>query len=163
MLKLRLYTAQDAAAVLSWCPDEGTYYRWSAGAFGDYPATAEQMNAAVRKNVPFLVTEDDEPVGFFCLREIKEPQDGVRFAFVILSPEKRGRGMGKEMIRLGLAYAKEHGKSYAQLAVFADNDAARYCYRAAGFREVPGQMEVYTVCGEEKDCYRMENFGFDLS
>ena len=43
--------------------------------------------------------------------------------------------MGKEMLRLGIRYVKEHlSASRIDLGVFENNEAARRCYEAVGFK-----------------------------
>ena len=67
----------------------------------------------------------------------KEDDDSsVRFGFVIVDPDLRGSGNGKKMLKLGVAYAKEVlGASRVDLGVFENNEAARHCYEAVGFKE----------------------------
>ncbi len=48
----------------------------------------------------------------------------------------RGRGYGKEMLLLGIEYLKEHfDAKRIDLGVFENNDSARHCYEAVGFKE----------------------------
>ena len=81
----------------------------------------------------------------------------MRFGFVIVDPEKRGRGYGKAMLRLGLQYAFEiYGAEKASLGVFENNPSAYFCYKAAGFTDVPMEKpETYQVLGEDWACREM--------
>ena len=45
MLNLRPYKKCDGKSVLSWIKDEVTFRRWSADRFGNYPITADELNA----------------------------------------------------------------------------------------------------------------------
>ena len=85
-------------------------------------------------------------------------EEAVRFGFVIVDPRKRGRGYGKEMLRLGLKYAFEiYGAKQASLGVFENNRAAERCYRAAGFRDTAGeQTTLYPILGENWKCLELE-------
>ena len=67
----------------------------------------------------------------------KEDDDtSVRFGFIILNPEYRGKGYGKKMLLQGIEYVKNNlTASRVDLGVFANNEKAKYCYQAAGFRE----------------------------
>jgi len=83
--------------------------------------------------------EDDEGniVGHFIIRYPQADDDSsVRFGFVIVKPELRGKGWGKEMLLHGVEYVREHlTASRIDLGVFENNDDARHCYEAVGFKE----------------------------
>ena len=56
--------------------------------------------------------------------------------FVMINPEHRGKGYGKEMLKLAVKYAFDITKADAvQLNVFPENTRAKRCYEAIGFRE----------------------------
>ena len=58
----------------------------------------------------------------------------MRFGFVIVDPVLRGKGYGKEMLLLGIAYVREHlPATRIDLGVFENNESARRCYEAVGF------------------------------
>ena len=141
-LRLRPYQLRDAEKIVTWCEGEEAFYKWSAGILGQYPLTAERFNKtmAARDNAghyfPFVVEENGSPVGFFILRQSGEEPQELRFGFVIVSPDVRGKGYGKKMLELGIRYALElyHAKKVS-LGVFANNPGAYHCYRALGFRE----------------------------
>lgn len=80
--------------------------------------------------------------------------DELRFGFVIVDSNKRGKGYGKQMLQLGLIYAKEiFGAKKVTLGVFRNNEPAYYCYKAVGFKDVESdEVEKYQVLGEEWDC-----------
>lgn len=72
------------------------------------------------------------------MRRPRESFEELRFGFVIVNPEKRGQGYGKNMLKLGLKYAKDiYGANKVSLGVFENNESAYYCYKATGFEEVP--------------------------
>ena len=156
MLRLRPYQDADASAILSWPMDERSFYRWTAGRLGEYPLSPENF-ARTGSLTRFTLLDENEAAGFFTLRNPGESPDVVRFGFVIVDPRKRGRGYGKEMLRLGLKYAFEiYGARKATLGVFENNPPAYYCYKAAGFRDAPAEeTEVYRVLGEEWACREM--------
>lgn len=106
MLRLRPYQDTDADTILTWPMDEKAFYQWTAGKLGEYPLTKErfsQLKALTR----FTLLDEKEVAGFFTLRNPQNTPEEVRFGFVIVDPRKRGRGYGKEMLRLGLKYAFE--------------------------------------------------------
>lgn len=94
----------------------------------------------------------------FELQHPRELELELRFGFVIVDPEKCGRGYGKNMLKLGLKYAKEiFGADKVSLGVFENNAPAYYCYKAIGFEDVPqNEIEKYTVMGEEWNCLELE-------
>ena len=143
-MQLRAYTKEDAKAICSWIRSEEELYRWSADQFNKFPLQAEDMEAyyaprtAEGNYCPLVMTDEQgKPVGHFIIRHPGHEDATVyRFGFIVVDPEIRGRGLGKQMLALGLAYAKERLQATrVTLGVFANNDRARYCYQAAGFRE----------------------------
>ena len=157
MLRLRPYNNKDASTILSWTKDEESFYKWTAGILGDYPITEEQFNA-VNNLMAFTAIEDNEVVGFFTMRMPSESFDELRFGFVIVDNEKRGKGYGKMMLSLGLKYAKEiFGAKKVSLGVFENNESAYYCYKSVGFKDITlDEIEKYNVLGEEWKCLELE-------
>ena len=153
MLRLRPYMESDAETILSWPMDERAFYRWTAGRLGEYPLTKERFSS-LSFLMRFTLLDEEEPAGFFTLRNPNDTPDEVRFGFVIVDPEKRGRGYGKEMLCLGLKYAFEiYRAKKASLGVFENNLPAYYCYKAAGFGDVTKEpQEAYRVLGEDWKC-----------
>ena len=155
MIRIRPYKDADEERVLSWCRDEETYYRWTAGVLGDYPITAEQFRATGAL-MRFTALDEKEPAGFFTVRNPKETQNELRFGFVIVDPDRRGRGIGGEMLRLGLEFAfRIYRAERVTLGVFEDNLPAVACYTSAGFR-LTGLSETYRVRGENRAAVEME-------
>lgn len=153
MLRIRPYRSADSDIILSWCQDEKAFYQWSAGVLGDYPITKKQFEF-VEKLMPFTAFDETGIIGFFTLRNPGESPDEVRFGFVIVSPEKRGKDYGKEMLRLGIKFAFEiYGARRVSLGVFENNLSAYYCYKAAGFQDIAlEKTETYHVLGEDWKC-----------
>ena len=130
MLKIRPYKPEDCQTILSWCGGERAFYQWTAGVLGDYPVTPKES-----------------------LRQPGESAEELRFGFVIVKPEMRGKGYGKAMLRLGIKYAFDHGANRVSLGVFENNLSAYHCYKSAGFEDVvPEKPETYNILGEEWKC-----------
>lgn len=153
MIGIRPYKVADADIILSWCKDEKAFYQWTAGVIGDYPVTRKEFRF-VETLMPFTAFDEEETVGFFTLRTPHESRDELRFGFVIVRPDKRGRGYGKAMLRLGMKFAFEiYGAKRVSLGVFENNLSAYYCYKAAGFKDVTiDETETYNIFGEEWKC-----------
>lgn len=121
-------------------------------------ATRGKASDSFGDKVKRIFLERTKIVGFFTMRRPRESFEELRFGFVIVDPEKCGRGYGKNMLKLGLKYAKEiFGADKVSLGVFENNAPAYYCYKAIGFEDVPqNEIEKYTVMGEEWNCLELE-------
>ena len=157
MLRLRPYKHEDAATILSWSKDERAYYRWCAGVIGEYPATEKEFEF-VDALMAFTAFDEDGTAGFFTFRNPGGDLDVLRIGFVIVDPARRGKGQGKEMLRLALKYAFEvYGAKKVTLGVFENNEAAYHCYKAAGFKDIVlDETETYSVIDEVWICREME-------
>ena len=141
---LRPYREEDAGIICSWLRTEEELYKWSADRYNKYPLLAEDIETNYSLQIstgrffPLSFTDnEDRLLGHFIIRYPKEEDDSsVRFGFVIVDPQHRGKGYGKEMLRLGVNYVKEKlTAERIDLGVFANNDCARHCYEAVGFKE----------------------------
>ena len=105
----------------------------------------------------FTALDEGKPTGFFTLRNPGDTANELRIGFIILDPEARGCGKGKEMLGLALKYAFEaYGAERVSLGVFENNEPAYHCYKAAGFKDVPlSEPETYRVLGEGWRCKEM--------
>ena len=153
MIRLRPYKATDADTILSWSRDEKAFFQWTAGILGNYPITQKEFSF-VESLLPFTALDETGIVGFFTLRNPNESMDELRFGFVIVHPDKRGRGYGKAMLCLGLKFVFEiYGAKRASLGVFENNLSAYHCYKAVGFNDVIlDTPETYRVLGETWTC-----------
>ena len=169
MLSLRHYKPCDAADIASWIRDEYAQRQWSADRFGSFPITAEDINDKYNKNngdcteednfYPFTaVDESGAAVGHLIMRYTDVERKVLRFGFVIVDDHKRGKGNGKEMLRLALRYAFDiYGADKVTLGVFENNPAAYHCYKAVGFRESSAKDALYYDCmGERWKCIELE-------
>lgn len=153
MLGIRPYKSSDANTVLSWIGNEKMFYQWSAGKFGNYPITQKEFSF-VESMMPFVAFDESGIVGFFTLRTPNATLDELRFGFIIVSPDVRGKGYGKAMLSLGLKFAFEiYGAKRVSLGVFENNPSAYHCYKSLGFEDVTLETpETYTIMGEEWKC-----------
>lgn len=162
MLRLRPYKPCDAEKILSWIGDECAFRKWSADRFDRYPLTARELNAHydsfALSDCFFQMTAEDEDgvVGHLILRHPDGNKRLVRFGFVIVDNTKRGKGYGKEMIRLALKFAFEIMKAEkVTIGVFDNNPAALHCYLSSGFHDT-GMREIYPILGENWNCIELE-------
>ena len=107
-MKLRAYETGDAAVIVSWIGDEFAFRQWSADRYDRYPITADDMNrhyaalADAERFFPMTAVDEDGVVGHLILRFTDAARTIIRLGFVIVDPAKRGRGYGREMLRLAL-------------------------------------------------------------
>ncbi|MBQ8246853.1 MAG: GNAT family N-acetyltransferase [Lachnospiraceae bacterium] len=153
MLRIRPYKSADAETILSWCWEERAFYQWTAGVMGEYPVTVKEFGF-VENLMAFTAFDENGIQGFFTMRNPRESLEELRLGFVIVDPDKRGKGYGKAMLELGLKYAFDiYGARKVSLGVFENNLPAYHCYKAVGFEDVVlDTVETYFVLGEEWKC-----------
>ena len=143
-MKLRAYRKEDAAVICTWIRTEEELYRWSADRFNKFPLFENDIEDNYQPQLEggrfFPITAIDENgivIGHFIIRYPKEEDDSsVRFGFVVIDPDIRGKGCGKEMLRLGIQYVRDNlNANRIDLGVFENNEGAKKCYEAVGFRE----------------------------
>lgn len=167
-LKLRPYKPSDAETIVSWIKDERALRKWSSDRYGVYPITAEDMNYKYLdcngdceepdNFYPLTLVDESGPVGHLILRYTDEAKSVIRFGFVIVDDSKRGRGYGKKMLQMAIRYAFDMLKAEKiTLGVFENNPSAYFCYKAAGFREIPMEKEfIFEILGEQWKCIELE-------
>ena len=164
MLRLRPYKNCDADIIASWIKNEYAFRQWCADRYDRYPISGADINAHYAGFAdadwfyPMTAFDETGVVGHLIMRFTDEEKRILRFGFVIVDVNRRGEGYGREMLSLALQYAVlflRAGK--VTLGVFENNPAAYYCYKAAGFQDVPTeQAEYYHVLGEDWKCLEME-------
>jgi RimJ/RimL family protein N-acetyltransferase len=139
---LRDFKKEDAQIIAGWLQSEEELYKWSADRFNKYPLSGVDINDNYTPQLgkgrfyPLTALDENERiVGHFIIRYPRDDDNSsVRFGFVIVDPSLRGQGYGKELLRLGIEYVKEHlSASRIDLGVFENNESARHCYEAVGF------------------------------
>lgn len=166
-MRLRPYKSCDAKHIISWCKDEETYIKWSGGRFGDYPISEDVIDSKYRNNngdcieednfYPMTAFNDDGIIGHLIMRYINGDNKILRFGWVIVDEEKRGKGYGKQMLLLSMKYAFEVLKvDKITIGVFDNNIPAYYCYKAVGFNEVGIDEEYYEINGQKCKVIELE-------
>ena len=141
-MRLRPYVhSRDFDKIKDWLADERAHAMWCANRMR-FPLEKTNFSDALNEmfdmhgDCPFVATEDDGTVvGFICCSVCYESNEAM-LAFVVVDPDQRGKGYGKEMVLLAAQYCFDIAKADAvQLNVFTANAAARKCYESAGFTE----------------------------
>ena len=158
MLKLRPYKPADAQMIISWCEDKDSFIKWTAGQYGKYPITPDDMNnkyAELNRLIsngffPMVAYDGDAPVGHIVIRYMDDSKKTVRLGFVIVDGKLRGKGYGKQLIRLALQYAHDTlGAAKVTIGVYDNNMPAYACYISSGFHvSETTQPQIHTFSGE---------------
>ena len=156
-MTLRPFNINDALTILNWCKDKHTFRLWSADRYKEYPAKPEEMMEQYEGDnmYPLTAVVGEAVIGHILLRYPTENKTLVRFGFVIVDDSKRGKGYGRQMLRLSIDYAQQElGAQKITLGVFCDNHSAVECYKSVGFR-ITGE-DAYTIDGEEWKGFEMK-------
>ena len=160
---LRKYEVQDSKIICSWIKDTKQLYQWSADRIGRFPLNGNELNEyygsmdGTESIIPLCALDGCTVVGHLFIRyPNKDDKTLVRFGFIILSPESRGKGIGKKMVELAIEYTKTVlYASKITLGVFTNNERARYCYEATGF-QATGKVITHMMPDCEWECIEME-------
>jgi GNAT superfamily N-acetyltransferase len=95
--------------------------------------------------VALWIAEDaGNVVGSAALRDLGD--GGVELKRMYLRPEARGRGLGKQLLGVALAWARSHGMSKVRLDTSERMIAAQHLYEAHGFQRVAGAAPRQGQC-----------------
>ena len=164
MLRLRPYKPSDAGHLMRWLLDERTVELWRADRFS-WPLTEEQLTAyyddftADTAAAAFTALDGEgKPAGHFSFRNIDWEENRAHMGFIIVDPESRGKGYGRQMVHLALQYARLClGLDFVTLGIYDCNEPARRCYEPEGFVRAERLGNRQTVLrGEEGNYYYME-------
>ena len=138
-------------------------FQWSADRIVKFPLQGNELNENyATRNVgtdffPLTAVDENENVvgHLFVLIPDVNVKTTVRFGFVIVSSEIRGKGYGKKMLELAIEYAKkELHATRITLGVFANNPKAQACYQNLGFS--PYTKRIVKILDADWECIDME-------
>ncbi len=150
MLRLRPYKKTDAKTIEKWIKDESVFRLWGGERFGNFPIDAEIINEKYYSDngdcieddnfFPMTAFDENGIVGHFIMRYTGGDNIILRFGWVIIDSSRRGGGLGKEMLKLGLRYAFDiYGARKVTIGVYENNTPAYKCYCSVGFRQISEQ------------------------
>jgi len=90
--------------------------------------------------LPLVAKADDNIIGYVCLWKIL---DEIQISNIAVSPERRRRGIGEEMMQRILKMAQEEDYRRISLDVRISNKAAINLYEKFGFREAGRRKNYY--------------------
>ncbi len=164
MITLRDYKESDAKTIVKWLEDEATFRMWAADRFPSFPLTESALNEKYitlngdcEKGCFFPLTAEleGEIIGSMILRFTDKAKRVIRCGFVVIDDTKRGKGYGKEMLRLAIQKAKEDfNVEKITIGVFEKNLSALNCYLALGFKKC-GES-TFNIQNENWKCIELE-------
>jgi putative acetyltransferase len=92
----------------------------------------------------WVALDRGEVVGSVALRELGD--GALELKRMYLRPDQRGRGLGKELLTVALAWARDRGARAVRLDTSERMVAAQRLYEAYGFRRVPGNAPRQGQC-----------------
>jgi ribosomal protein S18 acetylase RimI-like enzyme len=149
-VRLRRYRRRDRDAVLritresfaGVCLDHNIEQR-----FGTVQGTTwqERKAAGIESDLSrhpqdaFVAELHGEVVGFVCTRVYRATSTG-HIANLAVSPEHRGRGVGRALVEHALEHFRGQGLSFARIETLEQNQVGQHLYPAAGFEEIGRQV-----------------------
>ncbi|OKJ49597.1 hypothetical protein AMK27_36320 [Streptomyces sp. CB02009] len=138
-MELRLFTPEHAREVADWPLSAEESALWCGrreSPVAELTVIGWQRHSDVSA---FLLVEEEKPLAYGELW-FDEEESEVELARLIVAPEHRGRGMGRELARRLLAQAVGDGADSVFLRVHPDNDRALKCWLSAGFVPVESRL-----------------------
>jgi [ribosomal protein S18]-alanine N-acetyltransferase len=131
-ITVRDATLDDLKVVASWIRTGDECRLW-AGPVVSFPiepgALALEIGFAEADDL--ALADEAGTAGFGQL--VWRPGSRAHLARLIVRPDARGRRLGRELVRALVERATARGARLATLNVYAENEAARRLYEAAGF------------------------------
>jgi ribosomal protein S18 acetylase RimI-like enzyme len=124
-------------------PDWDSLVAVDAAAFEGFwrmSATGLRESAtATRRGAVLVAAEEEAPIGF----AIVGAEWGSGYLQrVAVSPAHRGQGIGTDLVRASLSWARRQGSRAMVLNVRQQSTAARRLYRRVGFVETPTHLQI---------------------
>lgn len=147
-MKLEPATKADIRGLMSWFPDQPSIGIWGGPNFRYpfTPRTFEQDTHWQELDSFCLVDSEGDMLGF---GQIYERCGRINLARLVVAPESRGKGFGKQLVRMLMDEGKKKFPlTEFSLFVYEHNRPADACYRSLGFekREWPSGEELIDNC-----------------
>jgi RimJ/RimL family protein N-acetyltransferase len=142
MLELRPARHEDSRLLLDWRNDPNV----RAASFSTQEISRESHDAWLARKLEdpdcalLIVEMDGNPLGYVRLDRLNRDEAEISIA---LAPEARGRGIGRDALRLATSSAaRSLGVKTVRARVRGANSASLTAFRAAGFSTAGGNEEV---------------------
>ena len=141
-MRIRPYISElDFNGIKNWITDERMHAMWCANLIqyplekNNFENVLQDISLRFRDSAYVATTDEGKVVGFFCYSLNLDTNEGM-LKFVMVDNASRGKGLGKEMLKLAVKYAFEITKAEAvHLNVFPEKVRAKQCYLSVGFTE----------------------------
>ncbi|MGF1719665.1 GNAT family N-acetyltransferase [Vibrio kyushuensis] len=153
---LKRFSNSFADEICHWFPTHKESLLWGGGVFSWPLQPSDLVERSQHQNLEFYALVDNENVlGFIELQKTNETE--IRLCRVAISPQYRGKGIGKKLVQLSLNEIKQRNTyTLVTLAVFAENLAAYNCYQSLGFYTVDKDPKYKQFNGETWPLFQME-------
>ncbi len=154
-MRLRPYIAcNDFDEIKNWITEQRMHAMWCANLIS-FPMEKDNFDKVMQDaaerfgDSPYVVTSDEgELIGFFVYSVNVDNNEGM-LKFVMNNPQFRGKGYGKEMLKLAVKYAFDiTNVQTVQLNVFPENERAKKCYESIGFTERKTDLNAFAYKDE---------------
>ena len=103
-----------------------------------------------------MLDEDGIPVGHVAIKNVDYKRNTAYIGFIVVDPQKRGKGYGKELVNLITRYIFEILKiDEVTLYVYDQNPIAKKCYESVGFKQTTIEKAQFEYKNEKWDRYLM--------
>lgn len=142
-MPLQPFDPDRAALVASWAVGDDVVRAWCAVEGDAVPADVVAGWSRADDVEAFLFADADEPVAYGELW-LDDEEGEVELARLLVAPERRGRGIGRVLVRelVELAHRDHPELPDVILRVRPENEQAIRAYAAAGFVAVPAAEQA---------------------
>ncbi|MFQ5546762.1 MAG: GNAT family N-acetyltransferase [Woeseia sp.] len=134
-MRLNVAAESDVDHLMTWFPSKRSVAIWGGPKFR-YPFTPETFREDMHWRQIASYCLADAGTEVLAFGQIYERHGRINLARLVVSPDRRGEGLGKRLIMLLMEKGREiFSLGEFSLYVYADNRAAKACYLAMGFEE----------------------------
>jgi len=147
-MEFRLAQNADMEELSSWFKTKMEARNWG-GPLIRFPILAQQLKEDINFNVhaSYSLLNNNELLGFI---QVFDKYDYKHIGRVVISPHKRGEGLGKKLMEFLFEEYINCDKTYS-LYVYKDNHTAKNLYEKLGFLI----SEDESSYGKNNDCFFM--------
>ena len=138
-----------------------SFRQWCSDRFENFPISEDDIIKKYVENngdcpeednfFPMTAFTSEQIVGHLIMRYTNPQKTVLRFGFVIVDNSFRGKGYGKQMLKLAMDFAFNILKvEKVTLGVFDNNPAAYLCYKSVGFKETHMEKQILLDILNEK-------------
>lgn len=148
-MEFRLSKENDILELSSWFKSQKEIQNWG-GPKIRFPFTIEEFKKDINFNImtSYTLVQNSELIGFI---QVFDKYDSIHIGRVAIHPNKRGRGLGVELLEALFKKYKNSNQSYS-LFVHKDNIIAKNLYEKLGF-EISSSLTPYE---NENNCFYMQ-------